>query len=77
MDEVLKKFYNKYNNISKIIENNIENLTDQQKERLIEDLERITANIKENNSCYRSDFKNLQMILKDLQFYEFLESNNI
>lgn len=75
--EYLKNFDKKYQNIEKMLYNNIETLTEQQKEHITSDLQKIVDDIKEYGVFYRSHFKTLQTILKDAQFYEFLQNERI
>ena len=75
--EILKNFDKKYTNIETMIYNNIEELTKEQKNQLVGDLKKIIHDIEESGSVYRSHFKTLQMTLKNIQFYEFLQSEGI
>ena len=67
-----KKFKKQYKDINTIIYNNYQNINDTQKERFLNDLKRIIENIEEYNTIYRSDYQTLVLMLKDLQFYEFM-----
>jgi len=75
--EILKKFDKKYTNIDTMIYNNIEKLTKEQKTQLLADLKSVINDIEKNECVYRSHFKTLQIILKNIQFYEFLQSEGI
>lgn len=75
--EILENFDKKYTNIDTMIYNNIEKLTKEQKTQLLTDLKSIINDIEENESVYRSHFKTLQTTLKNIQFYEFLQSEGI
>ena len=76
-NDYLKKFDKEYPNIDTMLKYNYENINDTQKARFIDDLSRILENIKESNTIYRSDFKTLQIMLKDIQFYEFLRKEDM
>ena len=67
-----KEFTKKYKDVNTIIYNNYENINEIQKERFTTDLKNILENITEYNTIYRSDYQTLLIMLKDLQFYEFM-----
>ena len=74
-DSLLKDFHKKYENIQQLIYNNVE-LTKEQQEHIIKDLEKVLEDIKFGNA-YRSTYHLLQMLLKDIQFYEYINHAEI
>ncbi len=72
LPKMKKDFDKKYKDVNTIIYNNYENINDIQKERFLTDLKKIIEDIEEYNTIYRSDYLTLLIMLKDLQFYEFM-----
>lgn len=73
----LEQFNKEYQTRGTIIKNNLENLTYYQKIRILQDLKKIIDNVENNSSLYRSDYNSLLLLLKDLQFYEFLQREDV
>lgn len=69
----LEQFNKEYQTRDTIIKNNLENLNYFQKIRILQDLKKIIDNVENNSALYRSDYNSLLLLLKDLQFYEFLQ----
>lgn len=75
INEHLKQFENIYNNIEVLPKKEI-NLTNEQKEQLKSDLKYFLENL-EDNIIYRSDYKSLLITLKNLQFYQYINENEV
>lgn len=73
----LEQFNQEYQSRDTIIKNNLENLNYFQKIRILQDLKKIIDNVENNSSLYRSDYNSLLLLLKDLQFYEFLQREDV
>lgn len=73
----LEQFNQEYQSRDTIIKNNLENLNYYQKIKILQELKKIIDNVENNSVLYRSDYNSLLLLLKDLQFYEFLQREDI
>lgn len=75
-DTVLNQFNEEYKNVNTPLKRNYE-LTKYQENAVKDTLEMIYKNIMETNVIYTSDFKSIQMLLKDLQFFEYINREEL
>jgi len=70
-DDIRKSFKVEYEDITTPLMRNYE-LTIEEYKRIKEEIELIYKNLTSNNIVYTSDFKSIQTLLRDLQFYEYV-----
>lgn len=70
-EDIINTFGNEYKDITTPLLRNYE-LTEAQSVHIKTELEMIYKNIVNDTVIYTSDYRGLQMLLRDLQFYEYI-----